>query len=221
MGQEILSAKQIRFLVVAKDSRDLCNAFYLTGGTALAGFYLGHRESEDLDFFSETEVDPLLVEIFLKSNQKKIGFQKFEFQKSFNRNLFFLYFLDGMILKTKFTYFPFPIIERGIRFGSLRIDNLRDIATNKVFTITQQLRSRDFIDLFFIIQKKKWGLRSLLKDARAKFDVYIDPIQLGSQLMKVRTLEDMPRMRVPLNEEKIKTFFGKEAANLKKKILHP
>jgi predicted nucleotidyltransferase component of viral defense system len=26
--------------------------FYLAGGTALAGFYLGHRLSEDLDFFT-------------------------------------------------------------------------------------------------------------------------------------------------------------------------
>jgi hypothetical protein len=27
-------------------------AFYLTGGAALAGFYLGHRRTEDLDLFT-------------------------------------------------------------------------------------------------------------------------------------------------------------------------
>ena len=31
---------------------DLAEIFYLTGGTALSAFYLHHRESEDLDFFS-------------------------------------------------------------------------------------------------------------------------------------------------------------------------
>ena len=34
----------------------LCKIFYLTGGTALAAFYLQHRFSDDLDFFTEEEV---------------------------------------------------------------------------------------------------------------------------------------------------------------------
>jgi len=33
------------------------NDFYLTGGTALA-LQIGHRESEDLDFFCETDFNP-------------------------------------------------------------------------------------------------------------------------------------------------------------------
>ena len=33
-------------------SRSELNDFYLTGGTALAGYYLNHRISDDLDFFS-------------------------------------------------------------------------------------------------------------------------------------------------------------------------
>ena len=32
------------------------NRFFLTGGAALAGFYLGHRETNDLDFFTLTDV---------------------------------------------------------------------------------------------------------------------------------------------------------------------
>jgi hypothetical protein len=35
--------------------------FYLSGGTALS-LYLGHRESEDLDFFTEYPFDPLLIQ---------------------------------------------------------------------------------------------------------------------------------------------------------------
>ena len=31
--------------------------FYFTGGTALSAIYLHHRESEDLDFFSESDFD--------------------------------------------------------------------------------------------------------------------------------------------------------------------
>ena len=31
------------------------DSFYLTGGTALSAFYLRHRRSDDLDFFTSTE----------------------------------------------------------------------------------------------------------------------------------------------------------------------
>ena len=37
------------------------NDFYLSGDTALS-LQLGHRESEDLDFFSEKQFDPLQVQ---------------------------------------------------------------------------------------------------------------------------------------------------------------
>ncbi|MBI3815671.1 MAG: nucleotidyl transferase AbiEii/AbiGii toxin family protein [Nitrospinae bacterium] len=40
--------KADRYSGIAKD-------FFLTGGTALSAFYLHHRESIDLDFFSMTD----------------------------------------------------------------------------------------------------------------------------------------------------------------------
>lgn len=36
-------------------------SFFLTGGTALSAFYLFHRESQDLDFFSLKPFDTLLL----------------------------------------------------------------------------------------------------------------------------------------------------------------
>ena len=45
--------------------------FYLTGGTALAEFYLKHRLSEDIDLFTpEQEVDQMLIRVFLKTGKK-------------------------------------------------------------------------------------------------------------------------------------------------------
>lgn len=218
MGKEILEEKQVRFLKVIKSHPDLTGQVYLTGGTALAAFYLNHRKSEDLDFFSEEEISPLAVETFFKKYKSEIGFKKFEFQKSFNRNLFFLDFDDGS-LKTEFTYFPFPPIEKGGKDGELRIDSLKDIAVNKVFTIAQQVRARDFVDVYFIIKRTGWQLQELVKEACLKFDTRIDLIQLGSQLLKVDDLKDMPRMLIPLNFKHLQDFFLKEARALKKEIL--
>ena len=46
----ILTQEQKTLLLHFSQS-DLRQSFYLTGGTALAAFYLFHRVSEDLDFF--------------------------------------------------------------------------------------------------------------------------------------------------------------------------
>lgn len=171
-----------------------------------------------MDFFNEEEIEPLVIEVFLKSNQPRLGFEHFEFQKSFNRNLFFLHFTEG-ILKIEFTHFPFASLQKGTTDGRLHIDSLRDIAVNKTFTVSQQTRARDFIDLFYIIEKTKWTLRELLKDARVKFETHIDLIQLGAQLLKVGELKDLPRMRIPFDADKLVSFFNQEAASFKADVL--
>src|SRR3989344_9309864 len=83
---------------------DLAKHFYFSDGTALAHFYLQHRKSEDLDFFNENEFDPSAIIVTLKSLQSKLGFTSFDYQSSFNRNLYFLKFKNKNILKFEFTY---------------------------------------------------------------------------------------------------------------------
>ena len=56
MAKTILSAFQHKALILFKTS-DLTRKYYLSGGTALAEFYLQHRLSEDLDFFTQKEQD--------------------------------------------------------------------------------------------------------------------------------------------------------------------
>lgn len=147
----ILSKKQQKLLEIISRDEKLCVFFYLTGDTALAEYYLYHRLSEDLDFFSEEEFDPQMIFVFWKKVQKEAGIKKIDFQQSFNRNLFFLY-INKEIIKTEFTYFPFPRIENQKKIGNLAVDSLLDITVNKLFTIYQKPRARDFIDLYFILQ---------------------------------------------------------------------
>jgi hypothetical protein len=102
----ILSKNQINILTLLSEEKQIVGSFYLTGGTALAEFYLQHRLSEDLDFFSEGEFDPLFITSTFKKIQKKAGIKKVNYEQSFNRNLFFLE-LPEETIKTEFTYFPF------------------------------------------------------------------------------------------------------------------
>ena len=136
MEDSILSKSQKNILVLLSEEKLIAESFYLTGGTALAEFYLQHRLSEDLDFFSEKEFDPIFVSSIFKKIQSKAGIKKVNFEQSFNRNLFFLE-LENEIIKTEFTYFPFSRIESKEKFGNLYIDSLIDIAVNKIFTIYQ------------------------------------------------------------------------------------
>lgn len=218
MEKTILSRQQKRIFSLLSNIEIITDNFYLSGGTALSEFYLHHRYSEDLDFFSENEFEIQGIISALKTIQKKAEIKKFDLQKSFNRNLIFLH-CKNEIIKTEFTFFPFAQIEKGPYENRLRIDSLMDIAVNKIFTIYQNPRARDFIDLFFILKKKKWTLRDLIGKARIKFDWHIDYLQLGSQLLKASEMKDYPRMIVKIKDAEWQSFFKDEAEKFKKNIL--
>ncbi|MFA4890727.1 MAG: nucleotidyl transferase AbiEii/AbiGii toxin family protein, partial [Candidatus Paceibacterota bacterium] len=165
MAKTILSDNQIKILEAVSNDNEICRFFYLTGGTALAEYYLQHRLSEDLDFFSEKEFDIQAINIFFTKNKKLLGINKIDIQQSFNRNLIFLHLKDDVI-KTEFTYFPFPRIEKKVKRNRLFVDSLEDIAVNKLFTIYQKPRSRDFVDLYLIIKKTGWKIGDLIKKAK-------------------------------------------------------
>lgn len=212
----ILNNDQIKILDLISKEKFFTENFYLGGGTALAEYYLHHRLSEDLDFFSENEFDPSQVSAFFSSIKNKVGIVEVAMQQSFNRNLFFLKMKEQEI-KTEFTYYPFTRVQNGLKVGSLQIDSLWDIAVNKVFTIFQKPRSRDFIDLYCILQNNEdWRIADLIKDAQIKFGNYIDPLQLAAQCQKADSLLDYPTMLIDLPKESWINFFlslSKELVN--------
>jgi len=217
--KSILSKNQKNILELLGNDKDITDNFYLGGGTALAEFYLHHRLSEDLDFFSENEFEPQSISVVLRKLQKPAGIVKVEYTQSFNRSLFFLE-LEKEKIKTEFTYFPFPRIEKKTKIGGLYVDSLLDIAVNKVFTIYQKPRSRDFIDLYCILQREKeWTLDELVKKAQIKFDNYLDPIQLGAQYLKAKELKDYPKMIVEISENAWQDFFIEAAKDLKDSVV--
>ncbi|MBI3442630.1 MAG: hypothetical protein HY007_02600 [Candidatus Sungbacteria bacterium] len=122
-------------------------------------------------------------------------------------------------MKTEFTYFPFPRIEQKEKIGELFIDSLIDIAVNKIFTIYQKPRSRDFIDLYLIlVNNTNLTIDSLIKNAQIKFDTVIDPVQLGAQYVKAKELKDYPKMLEKLDADVWQGFFVKEAEKLSVRV---
>ncbi len=214
----ILTSSQKLFLKLFSHNSEIKKNFYLTGGTALSAYCIPYRFSEDLDFFSEKEIDTESIIVFLKSIKIKLGYKNMEINTSFNRNLFFLNFTNSS-LKIEFTYFPFPQIEKPTLYGNIRVNSVLDIAVDKLFTIYQKPRSRDFMDLYMIKRKYNFSLDDLIKKARSKFDWHVDPIKLGSQFLLATDLKDYPKLIKPLKEQDWQNYFLKEAKKLENKIL--
>ena len=217
MGENILTSDQKKVLAFLSKDPVFSKHFYFTGGTPLSAYYLHHRYSEDLDFFSEEEVDLIWLTSLKDQIKRVIGALSGEVHQAFNRNLLFFY-LTGGALKTEFTYFPFKQIEPVDVISGLRVDSLKDMAVNKFFTIYQKPSARNFIDLYLILKRNEFSWEELRKLAGIKFDTPIDSIQLGAQLITAENISDLPRMIQTVDEKEWRAYFLEKAKELKNSI---
>lgn len=159
-------------------------SFYLTGGTALAAFHLGHRRSDDLDFFTEGAVPVEAVLEFLRSLEMGVP----DYQHLFDRRIFLLPGASEGPLKVEFTRYPFPRLEPGPEVGGVPVDSQRDILANKLLAITERREPKDFVDVYCAARRPGAPTIDVLaNDAERKFGVR------GVQLMlRGRFLEGAP-----------------------------
>lgn len=219
MGKTILTPKQLNFLELATLEPQITKRFYLTGGTALSEFYLRHRLSEDIDLFCEKEeVEPKIVEAFLQKISPKIGVSQIKRSQFLGLFSYQLIYKDKQKLKVDFNYYPFPQIGKGLYFKNLEVASIYDIATDKVHTLFMKPRARDYVDLYFIMKRKKYSLEKLILDAKAKFDWHIDKVNLASQFLRVKDFSEFPKMLVPFERKEMERFFLRLAKSLEKEI---
>lgn len=207
----ILTKKQkLIFSEVIKNDFFRSN-FYFTGGTALAEFYLHHRESVDLDFFSQKEFDTQTITNFLEDLSHKYSF---EFRSELVKPVFInlLKFKNGKTLKVDFARYPYKRIREGKKYQGFAIDSEMDIAINKLFALNQRIQVKDFVDLYFLLKKYSfWDLRT---GVHVKFHQDLEPLILASDFVLVKDFEFLPKMLKPLTLEELKNFFIKEAQRL-------
>ena len=210
MEQEILKEWQKKTIDYIFANDQLSN-FYLTGGTALSGYYLHHRISDDLDFFSFGDFDPVLLHGISEILKEIIGAKEVRFSKLYDRNQFF-YLTNEEENKIEFTKYPFKQLQEINNFDKSRIDSEYDIAVNKLMTIVDRFDPKDFVDLYFLLQK--YDALKLKEGVRLKFDQILDPLTIGSSFSKVRNIEALPKMAIPLAISELKDFFNNESRKL-------
>ncbi len=212
MGKiSILTKNQKAFLSVLKTNPYIKENFYFTGGTVLTEYYLKHRYSDDLDFFSEQKIDTSVILATMREWSQKLHFTFTErFVEVVYR--FVLKFPTGEPLKVDFGYYPYKRIQPSILNDGLYIDSEFDIATNKMTTISRRASVKDFVDLYYLYPK--YGYWDLFRAVEKKFNLAIDKYITASDMTIVDTFTTLPRMIKPLTLPKLQTFFRKTAIEL-------
>lgn len=220
-NKTILSKFQQQLLGSIIEEHYLLKNYYWSGGTALSEIYLHHRESYDIDLFTEeNEVHLPSVSQFVRSAAKKLHAKKIAPIRYFGLYSFTYTLPDDSELKIDFNYYPFKQIEKCKKYKNLSVDSLVDIAANKVHTIFMKPRGRDYIDLYFILKENpRLDIDRLILLADAKFDWHIDPLQLGENLSKVVTFTEKPKMFIPFNQQEMENYILNLAKQLGSKIL--
>ncbi|OGH18431.1 MAG: hypothetical protein A2868_00585 [Candidatus Levybacteria bacterium RIFCSPHIGHO2_01_FULL_40_15b] len=220
MGQKVaqgegLTHRQEEFLAVVLQTPYILKKFYLSGGTALSCWYLHHRDSFDLDFFSEQEeVNSAYLIKWIASLKDKLGVVDIIHEVQFGFNFFNLTYSNGDKLKVDFSYFPSERIEKGIVWKGLEIDSLYDIAVNKFHTIATSPRGRDYVDLYFILKQEDYPIEQLINDAAIKHGVRQGTMQVAKQLLKSSEFTDISKILVPFNKDEMNKFFSDLAKSL-------
>jgi len=135
---------------------DFLSLFYLSGGTALS-LQLGHRESEDLDFFSSSSFEPDTIERqllpygTLSETELSLG--------TLNT------YLSGV--KLQFLLYPYRLIEPLVNWEGVNLSSVVDIACTKLQTVGMRGSKKDFIDLYFLLQQ--FSLETLLAYTKKKY----------------------------------------------------
>ena len=185
------------------------SAFYLSGGTALSAFYLKHRLSDDLDFFTGDSVDYQSIHIFMELVKNRLKASEMRYERLFDRNIFFLKLGKEGTLKMEFTKYPFKRLGKMVtRFG-IQADSLRDLAANKFMALIDRFDPKDFVDIYFLLER--FDLNAIRRDAEKKFGAKIGDMLLGSELAKVRRVTALPIMLRKLTIDELKVFFAQKA----------
>jgi len=191
----------------------------LTGGTALSAVYYNHRESDDLDFFTDQDFTHINIQNLIKQTEVKLKYIEVTRNITHNINEFILSWDKEKSLKIDFNYFTFQRLETGLVVLGVQVDSLIDIAVNKLETILIRGNARDYVDFFTIFKKEKLNLPEIRKLHKKKFEINIDSLQMARSFLKVKEARDYPIMKTKFDYKEMEEFFESLAKGLESEIL--
>jgi len=127
----------------------LSEEFFLTGGAALAGFHLGHRQTHDLDFFTVSgDLESGVRALRAAAAHLGAAFVETRTSPDFRR-LVVSGRDESLIVDLVFERAP-QIHGEKLVVGGIRIDPVDEIFANKLCALLGRAEVRDLVDLFFL-----------------------------------------------------------------------
>ena len=200
MASDVLTPLQQSVLTELFGDPWLHDHFYLTGGTALAAYYLRHRRSDDLDLFTHDDVLNG-IDGLLRSYLVRTGWRVEQTGKA---PRFLRYRLNDELQLDFVVDVPFRVGSPQ-RIDAVMVDSLKNIAVNKVCAILGRLDPKDYVDLFFILRDQELDILELLDLAGHK-DAGMDRF-IWASLVGTAELGILPSMIRPVSLAELAQFY--------------
>lgn len=219
---DLTPTQQIVINVIANSS--LRDKVYWTGGTALSYFYLHHRLSYDLDFFSDKKIDydEILKVIKLIAEQTKL--KKITEEKIFDRREFILHNNEKILIE--FAVYEYKNLKSRKKWQGIFVDSLEDIAANKTLALIERHEPKDVVDIYFLLTKRNFTPSKLLDLVQKKFGIKFSIQTFWSQcLLAIKTLKSIKPLLIGTEEKKKKIieniikYIENESAKAVRKLL--
>ena len=208
VGKGLLTPAQQACLALFAELPDQ-EQFYLTGGTALAEFYLGHRLSSDLDLFTAQE--PLIAPFAyqFEASARQHGMEV-SVVRRFATYVEFLVGQGGQGTRVDLALdSPFRFAEPVSTPSGVRVNSWRDLSVDKLLAYYGRAEPRDAVDLHFIMQHEPVDeLLALAGEKDGGFDLYWMAVALNRAAGFPDELDRWPvKVLLPFEPEVVKRQF--------------
>ncbi len=186
------------------------NRFFLTGGAALAGYYIGHRDTADLDLFTTAD---LLAEgeVALHAAASEVGasVESLQTAPDFRRRLL-RRAAEGVVVDLVHQRAPQgPEPKR--QFGVVRVDPPHEILANKLCALLSRAEPRDLVDVL-ALERAGHRAEGAMELARQK-DAGLTPAQLAWVLSQI-TIPDDAAVPGSFSSSELRSFLSDLIARL-------
>ncbi len=219
-GQGLLTPLQRVFIQAFAGLGDQQH-FFLTGGTALTEFYLAHRISFDLDFFTSEAalIVPFSHQVVALADQHPFHI---EVVRRFATYVEFLVTREEEVLKVDLALdSPFRFAAPMESEYGIRVNPFEDLRVDKLLAYYGRAEPRDAVDLYFILQREP--LLPLLDLAAQKdpgFDLYWFAVALNRAADFPDDLTRWPvKMLKPVVPADLKSLFKDIALGIMARIV--
>ena len=176
-------SQQTREIFDLIDQFDFIENFTLVGGSGLA-YYLNHRLSEDLDYFTwEAILNKNMIDQFLNTINKNYKINILNQSPTE---------IDLLIEKTKITFFANNWLELKLNrqkiFQNTYLGNIELITAMKVNALSMRAKYRDYYDLYVLV-KEKYNLDEMYNIIKTKLPGMTKKI-FAMQISYVEDIDD-------------------------------